>query len=222
MANQLTPEDICYSLLPGPKGQTSPSLQFEITVLLDRLNETITRLSVSKKLAPYAEQARALIDHWYPHKPWAIMHDVAKERVIAMNIAIFFLEHLTDTTPELNLPHGFSLKHAVEGFEITSEALNIAIRYQVDGDSMGPQLMPGTKVLVVKTKPNEWVNLVGKVALINRRNHLNEETLCRIVKVTQRTVYVRFDNRERTKLAIPRRDIMALYFVSYIVGKKVV
>ena len=221
MDKQITSEDIRHSLLPGPDGQTSPSLQLELSTLLDRLRETIDRLSTNKKLAPFAEQAKALVDWWYPHRPWGIMHDVAKERLIAMNIAIYFLEHLTETTPELNLPHGFTLKHAVEGFEITSEALNIAVRYQVDSDSMGPQLMPGTKVLAIKTKSGEWATLTGKVVLINRRSHLNEETLCRVTKVTQRTIYVRFDNRQWAKLAIPRRDIMALYFVSYIVGKKV-
>lgn len=221
MTNLPTTEAIRQSFLPGPDGQASGAIQVELSARLDRLRELIDQLSTDKKLASAAKQVEVLVDEWYSMEPWYVSQEKAREQLISMNVAIFFMEHLTPATPTLNLPKGLSLQDAIKDFEVTAPILQVATRYIIRQDSMGPQLMPGTKVLAIKTDPDEWAHLIGKVVLITHADYLKEEILGRIVKITRLSVYLRPDNKKHLKLTIPRRSILALYFVNYIIGQVV-
>ena len=187
---------------------------------LERFDQLVEALHRNESLRHHGEAISALVDHWYPHRPWGLPHEVAFERLQALYVVTYFTEHLASITPELNLPLGFSLKGKVEGFQIIPEDLAIAVSYQITGDSMAPQLMPGTKVLVVKQKVDNWSAVTG-VVLINWSGHFNKETLGRIVAISEQSITISRDNTDWPVVSIPYSAVAALYSVRYIVGKTV-
>lgn len=217
-------EDFSRFLQPGPNGRTSPALQGAIAMSLLGIEDRTIRLlkdqSADATMRFHAQTAHALLSRWFPGgRPCEIQHEVAIEQFRAVLIFKYFFEHLTKETPELNLPAGYNLVSEVNQFKITHRELNTGIRYELETDRMAPQILPGTKVFLVK-RDAQW-SKVNDVVYINCLGHFEEEITGRIVGSGKQTIRLRPDNNKWPAMVIRRKDILSLYSVSCILFKPV-